>query len=81
MGKTSSGNAAKPVVSRSLSRCKHCGSKKIDKGYYTRGWNNWCEQAAGDEGYWCNDCLKVSFIKSLDEYKDQLPKWVTAGDT
>jgi hypothetical protein len=67
------------MTDRIIKRCYHCGSKKIDRGYYSRGWNNLCNQASGDYGYWCYDCCKVSFIKTLDEYKATLPKWCESG--
>lgn len=68
----------KAGVSRSISRCSHCGSKKINRGHYIRGWNNLCEQGAGDEGYWCYDCCKVTFIRTLEEYEQIKQDWVTA---
>ena len=60
--------------------CKWCGSLDVDKGYYTRGWNNYCNQACGDRGYFCNKCYKLTFIQSLESYKEHLPHWCEPGN-
>lgn len=58
-------------------RCGHCDSKKIDKGYYRRGWNNLCNQASGDNGYWCFNCLRVSWVKTYEEATRDKKEWCT----
>lgn len=40
--------------------CPKCESMKFEKGYWTRGWNNNCNQAYGDHGKRCYNC---GFIK------------------
>jgi hypothetical protein len=63
-----------------LPDCKWCGSLNLDKGYYIRGWNNWCNQACGDNGNFCNNCCKITFAQSLESYKNTLPNWCTPGN-
>lgn len=69
---------AKPRQEEKVIPCKHCGSKKTENGFYTRGWNNLCQQADGDNGAWCPKCCKVTFARSLESYKASLPEWCVA---
>lgn len=59
--------------------CKHCNSLNIQAGYYIRGWNNMCNQACGDNGYFCMKCCKITFVKSLSDYQKTLPEWCEAN--
>lgn len=61
-----------------LPKCERCGSVNLSEGYYIRGYNNLCQQSCGDKGYYCFHCGKVSFIKTLEEYKKTLPEWCEA---
>lgn len=58
--------------------CGKCNSLKMKPGYYSRGWNNLCEQACGDHGYLCDRCLKITWKQTLEEYKKKLPYWCRA---
>jgi hypothetical protein len=57
------------------SKCPNCGKRELERGHYIRGWNDWCEQACGDRGQYCNSCGKVHFDRSDDEYLQILPYW------
>ncbi len=61
-------------------RCGHCNSSKIEKGYYVRGYNSLCEQASGDDGYWCNNCWKISWVRSVEEAKAVSVDWCTVNE-
>ena len=58
--------------------CRKCGSTDLAPGHYNRGYNNWCRQACGDDGYFCNKCYAVTFKQTLEEYKKKLPHWCVA---
>lgn len=59
-----------------LRRCNNCGSFSIMKGHYTSGWNNLCNQASGDRGVICNDCIHVEFDESLEIRRAKNPTWI-----
>lgn len=64
---------------KTVIRCGRCNGKKVSTtGSYTRGWNELCNQAAGDRGAYCYSCGYVTFIRSLEDYKASLPPWVRA---
>ena len=57
-------------------KCEKCGSRNTDYGsHWARGWNNWCDQAYGDLGVYCNRCCHITWDKSLAEHIATLPKW------
>ena len=56
-------------------RCSHCRSRDTHWGYYSRGWNNLCQQAHGSDGHWCGNCYKISFRLSTKEYRHIIPDW------
>jgi hypothetical protein len=58
-------------------RCKKCGSFNIRRGYYTTGWNNYCNQACGHVGVMCEKCMHIEFDKSFEERKRTTPEWCT----
>ena len=58
-------------------RCGHCNSGNIDKGYYHRGWNNLCEQAYGNDGWFCNKCFNISWSKTYEEAVKAKKDWCT----
>jgi hypothetical protein len=58
-------------------KCPECSARKLQSGHYVRGWNNWCEQACGDNGNFCYGCGKVSFKRTDAEYLEILPYWCT----
>lgn len=60
-----------------IRRCEKCGSLNIRKGYYTSGWNNLCNQASGDNGVICEDCIHVEFDEPFEERLKKKPDWVT----
>lgn len=57
--------------------CDHCGSKNTKSGFYIRAYNTMCQQAAGDHGYYCESCSRVSFDRTKEEYNSTKPDWVT----
>jgi hypothetical protein len=58
-------------------KCTHCGSRETSRSYnFTRGYNEFCKQAAGDSGIFCCKCLKVTWDQPYEEYVKKLPKWV-----
>lgn len=60
-------------------KCSHCGSRRTEYSYkYTRGWNHLCQQACGDSGFYCLNCRKITWDKTLKEYKAILPNWCEA---
>lgn len=61
-------------------KCKHCGSRDTRRGCYTRGYNEWCEQAAGDSGHYCMKCAQITWKQSFEDYSNSLPKWVNTND-
>lgn len=60
-----------------IPHCEKCGSIDIHRGTYTTGWNNYCNQASGDSGYYCMNCQDVYFDKSFDERKKTKANWCT----
>lgn len=58
--------------------CPKCLRMQMRRGYYTRGWNNLCDQATGDNGYRCYNCGHMVWDHTLEEYKERLPKWCKA---
>jgi len=58
-------------------KCAHCGKRSTVRSYeYTRGWNEHCQQAAGDSGIFCYNCTKVTWDTPYKKYVKQLPKWI-----
>lgn len=57
-------------------KCSHCGSRDTRRGCYTRGYNEWCEQADGDHGHYCMKCQQITWDQSFGDYCKGLPKWV-----
>ena len=64
-------------VIRMLGRkCEQCGSRDTKYGHFwARGWNNWCEQAYGDSGCYCNKCQHITWDDTIAEHKAKLPSW------
>lgn len=60
-------------------KCGHCKSTRIKKGYFSRGWNKLCNQASGDNGYWCNHCFKISWIDSYERAIEKKKEWCTVN--
>ena len=58
-------------------RCGHCNSTRIKRGYYSRGWNNALSQASGDEGWMCDNCIKVSWEQTVEKAVKNAPSWCT----
>lgn len=56
--------------------CERCGSRDTSRGFYTRGYNELCTQAAGDSGHWCNTCGHITFDQSYEDYVAGLQSWV-----
>ncbi len=73
-------NFFKPKIKNDskVKNCIKCGSNKIDKGYWTRGWNEACSQACGDNGCRCFDCGHIHWNQSKEDYQSKLPKWCRA---
>lgn len=61
-------------------QCKKCGSNRINDGYWTRGWNYYCQQACGDRGLRCWHCGDIQWKQSINEYKNSLPNWCESND-
>jgi len=63
-----------------IKTCPNCGSTRIVRGYYSDGYNNWCQQACGNDGIYCYRRGTVTFDKSFEErkaiYKSKAP-WCT----
>jgi hypothetical protein len=47
--------------------CTKCGSRSLQRGHYTSGWNNLCNQASGDNGVICRNCLHIEFDLPFEE--------------
>ena len=60
-----------------INHCPKCASSNLKSGYWIRGWNNLCNQAAGDEGHRCYECGYIQWEKSYEEYVKILPHWCT----
>jgi hypothetical protein len=60
--------------------CKVCGSWDTAKGYYSSGWNNYCNQASGDHGRICKECLHVEFDEPFEVRLKKKPDWITLLD-
>lgn len=61
-------------------KCKKCGCKNLHRGTYTTGYNNYCRQASGDQGYMCDECLHIEFDLSFNVRKavaEKYSPWVT----
>lgn len=56
-------------------KCDKCGSRNVNIGSYTRGYDKKREQACGDKGCFCNRCRHITFEKTFEEYKKSLPSW------
>lgn len=54
---------------KEVPRCKKCNSKHLNKSSYSRGWNNWLEQACGDTGVRCFDCGYIEWENPLKNIK------------
>ena len=68
-------------TAHNIHSCERCGSTKVGKTLhhaYTRGWNDWCNQAVGDTGAYCDTCGWVTFVRTIDEFKKSLPDWCHA---
>lgn len=59
-------------------KCPNCNSRDQEYGYWTRGWNHLCDQAAGDYGYFCNNCYHVHFLDSKEGFETRNPEWIEA---
>jgi hypothetical protein len=57
--------------------CVKCESWNTSYGYYSSGWNNYCNQASGDRGRLCTDCWHVEFDKPYEVRKAEKPHWIT----
>ena len=57
-------------------RCKKCGSKHLEKGYWSRGWNDCCNQAAGSRGTRCYDCGLIIWDKPYEEAIKEMPEFI-----
>jgi hypothetical protein len=55
-------------------KCSHCGSRNTEHGYWSRGYNTYCEQAYGDNGHLCLKCYHVDFDVPLEEHKELMAK-------
>lgn len=64
-------------LKKALHRCPHCNSFKTKYGFWTRGWNNFCEQAYGDFGTSCTNCGHVDWNVPLEKHLKTLPAWCT----
>jgi hypothetical protein len=64
------------LILRRHHQCEKCGSwDTIHSHRWTRGWNNWCEQAYGDWGARCNKCKHITWDEPIDEHIKTLPTW------
>lgn len=62
-------------------RCQHCGSRKRTHRYnWNRGYNNLCKQSIGDSGWYCNECGKIEWDRSIKDFESNLPDWCKAHD-
>ena len=59
-----------------IETCEKCGSIHLKRGYYTSGWNYLCNQASGDIGVICCDCIHVKFDEPLEVRQEKSPSWV-----
>ena len=60
-------------------KCENCSCSRTNRGYWGRGWNDRLNQATGDYGYMCDDCIHITWEKNLDEYLDVLPHWCSVS--
>lgn len=57
--------------------CPYCRKRGIERGYWARGRNHLCSQAAGDWGGYCPHCHKVSFRTTDEEWEAAELEWVS----
>lgn len=62
-------------------RCEMCGSWNMERGWWSRGRNNWLEQAYGDAGSFCQQCGHITFDTPDAEHVARLPHWCTPYTT
>ena len=57
-------------------KCHHCHKRGgMRRDHYTRGYNNLCTQASGDEGFYCMECGGITFLISYEESRRITPTW------
>jgi ssDNA-binding Zn-finger/Zn-ribbon topoisomerase 1 len=64
-------------------KCPKCGKRShhSGRGFWTRGYNDYCRQAISDSGWRCYECGHIEWDHSIDEYRASLPPWCRAdGD-
>ena len=61
-------------------KCPHC-NKRTDmrRRHYVRGYNEMCEQALGDDGFYCMDCTGITWRISYEDTCRIFPKWCTVS--
>lgn len=61
-------------------KCPHC-NKRTDmrQGQYTRGYNEMCQQASGDDGFYCMGCGGITYRISYEESRRITPSWCTVN--
>jgi hypothetical protein len=58
--------------------CPHCNKRGgMRKNQYTRGYNSFCQQASGDDGFYCMECTGITWRKSFEECRRITPAWCT----
>jgi hypothetical protein len=65
------------VAYKKNGKCSACGCKDRKWDYYTRAWNDLCNQAAGDAGYYCTRCRHIDFhTPDFETWLAMMPKWI-----
>jgi hypothetical protein len=57
-------------------QCTKCDSYNTCEGHYSRAYDTTHKQASGDRGLWCNDCSKVTWFSTDEEFIEKSPYWI-----
>ena len=59
-------------------KCSACGHRgELRSGCYTRAYNELCEQADGEHGFYCMNCRTIHFdTPDFAEWLAKQPEWI-----
>lgn len=60
------------VVGKKCPCCNTRGHMQRTYYSYNRGYNTLCQQAAGDSGMWCRNCLTVIWHQTDEQFEQEL---------
>lgn len=62
---------------RGRHQCSKCRSHDTHWGIYIRAYNDLCQQAAGEEGHYCMNCMNIDFkTPDFEKWLTSQPRWI-----